>query len=382
MANSMANPVAYNSVKQRLDLSSVIDYCIYNTYVVNTDWINWNTMWWRGRDVNGDKRKWRYSAWDMDNVLGLGQNYSGWPTTGPTANPCDLQANWPNAGPSMGHLNVLTRLLQNAEFKEMYINRYADLTNGYLNCDSTIAHLDWFISFMTPEMPKHIQRWGGSIATWNNNLQSMKNFINARCSYIAGSIVDCYQVTGPYQLTVKVSPAGSGTVTIGTFTPQVYPYTGTYFGSINMKLQAVPKTDYVFGYWIPNNNAVTPSFLSDTIKMNLSTPDTITAQFKYWPSVINSITELPEFTTSIFPTLTNNNLIIDYKDNNINHKVSCKIYSITGMQVADLSASFGNAEESRTLLNLTELNLAQGMYFVELSNGEKKETTKIVYQKE
>jgi hypothetical protein len=233
---------------------------------------------------------------------------------------------------------------------------------------------------MTPEMPKQIQRWGGSMATWNNNVQTLKNFINDRCSFIAGSLVDCYQVTGPYQLTVKINPPGSGTVSIGTFTPQVYPYTGTYFGDINVKLQANPVTDYVFGYWIPNNNAVTPTFLSDTIKMNLSIPDTITAQFKYWPSIINSVTALPEFTTSIFPTLTNNNLIIDYKGNVLYNNISCKIYSITGMMVADLSHSFSNASENRIIINLRDLNIAQGMYFVELSNGERRETTKIIYQ--
>jgi hypothetical protein len=380
MANNMTDPIAYNSVKSRLDFSSLIDNCIYNTYIVNSDWINWNTMWWRGRNPDGDKRKWRYCGWDMDNVFNLGQNYSGWQTTGPTADPCDLQNNWPNAGPNMGHLNILSRLLQNTEFKEMYVNRYADLINGYLSCDSTLAHLDWFLNIMTPEMPKQIQRWGGSMATWNNNVQTLKNFINDRCSFIAGSLVDCYQVTGPYQLTVKINPPGSGTVSIGTFTPQIYPYTGTYFGDINVKLQANPVTDYVFGYWIPNNNAVTPTFLSDTIKMNLSIPDTITAQFKYWPSIINSVTALPEFTTSIFPTLTNNNLIIDYKGNVLYNNISCKIYSITGMMVADLSHSFSNASENRIIINLRDLNIAQGMYFVELSNGERRETTKIIYQ--
>lgn len=50
------------------------------------------------------------------------------------------------------------------------------------------------------------------------------------------------------------------------------------------------------------------------------------------------------------------------------------------MMVADLSHSFSNASENRILINLRDLNIAQGMYFVELSNGEKRETTKIIYQ--
>ncbi|MFN9883361.1 MAG: T9SS type A sorting domain-containing protein, partial [Bacteroidota bacterium] len=62
------------------------------------------------------------------------------------------------------------------------------------------------------------------------------------------------------------------------------------------------------------------------------------------------------------------------------NNISCKIYSITGMMVADLSHSFSNASENRIIINLRDLNIAQGMYFVELSNGERRETTKIIYQ--
>ena len=50
--------------------------------VVCADWLNWNTGWWRGLDPNGDKKKVRYTLWDMDNTFGHGTNYTGIPTTG------------------------------------------------------------------------------------------------------------------------------------------------------------------------------------------------------------------------------------------------------------------------------------------------------------
>ena len=46
---------------------------ILNTQIVNSDWLNWNTSWWRGLDTTGTKRKWRYSLWDMDAVFGSGR---------------------------------------------------------------------------------------------------------------------------------------------------------------------------------------------------------------------------------------------------------------------------------------------------------------------
>jgi hypothetical protein len=57
-SNSMTVPASYQHVQDRLNFTSLIDYMALNTYIVNCDWISWNTMWWRGRDPNGDRTKW------------------------------------------------------------------------------------------------------------------------------------------------------------------------------------------------------------------------------------------------------------------------------------------------------------------------------------
>jgi hypothetical protein len=195
-ANPMTDPVKYDYVKARLSFQNFIDYCIYNTYIVNSDWINWNTAWFRGRNPDGDRKKWNYYMWDMDNVLGLGQNFSGWSTTGPLADPCDLANNFQNAGPNMGLMDVLTKLMVNEEFYDSYIMRYADLMNGKLSCDSVIEHLDYFEALLAPEMPGQIDRWGGSMTQWTNNVEAMRTFLASRCAYIAGSTGCRY---GPHQ---------------------------------------------------------------------------------------------------------------------------------------------------------------------------------------
>src|ERR1043165_3046269 len=65
MTNSMTVQSNYDHVTSFLDVSSFIQYFIFNQYLVNTDWLNWNTMWWRGRKNQGVK--WRYALWDEDN---------------------------------------------------------------------------------------------------------------------------------------------------------------------------------------------------------------------------------------------------------------------------------------------------------------------------
>ncbi|MCS6991515.1 MAG: CotH kinase family protein [Chitinophagales bacterium] len=288
MNNSMAVQANYEYVKQRLNLQSVIDYMMLNTFLVNCDWINWNTMWWRGRDLTGGRTKWTYSLWDEDNVLGLGQNYSGWPTTSYTADPCDLNAVFNNAGPSMGHLDILDELLKNDEFKAMYVNRYAELLNTVFTCDNMIALKQEFVDLLSAEMPGHTARWGGSVTGWQNNLSYLENFMLQRCAAIAAGIVDCYQVTGPYQITVDVYPAGAGTVTINTYTPTTYPWSGSYYGNINLgfKAKAYPNNNMVFSHWLVNNNVINPGPNVDSIFLNLTSDDVVTAVFK---------TNLPEF---------------------------------------------------------------------------------------
>jgi len=274
----MAN---YNHVKDRLDFNSMIDNMVANTYMVDCDWIDWNTMWWRGRNPNGERTKWTYAFWDEDNVLGLGENYSGWPTTDYNADPCDLAPMYQNAGPDMGHLDMLNWLLVNPQFKNLYINRYAELLNTTFSCDSMTNLLNEFLTWLTPEMPKQIDKWGGSMTDWQNNIAYLQSFINNRCPFIDSAIVGCYDVTGPFNITVEVDPAGAGNVKVNELTPPSYPWTGTYFGNVDLgfRATAIPGNNMAFDHWEVSNNSINPNVTSDTMSMNLESGDVVIAHF-------------------------------------------------------------------------------------------------------
>ena len=290
MANNLAVTSNYNYVGSKLDLNSVIDYMIFNTYVVNSDWINWNTMWWRGRNMNGMRDKWTYDLWDEDNVFDLGQNYTGWQTTGMTASPCDVQSSYSNAGPQMGHLDILNKLLLNTDFKANYINRYADLMNTMLDCDTTLAYFNQFVATLTPEMPGQVARWGGSMSGWQTNLNFLQQKIQERCSFIDSVLTDCYQITGPYDVTVLVNPPGAGTVQLNTLHPATYPFSGQYFGGVNISLSALPNMGNTFTNWTLSHHTPTPGTSAPTIQVGLVTGDTIIANFNVSSVPMKTIT--------------------------------------------------------------------------------------------
>ena len=43
-----------------------MDYMIANLTCVSSDWLNYNTGWWRGLNDKGTHQKWGYIMWDND----------------------------------------------------------------------------------------------------------------------------------------------------------------------------------------------------------------------------------------------------------------------------------------------------------------------------
>lgn len=288
--NNMAVQANYDAAANRIDVQSVIDYMIINTWSVNSDWVNWNSMWWRG---NGTPNvKWRYCNWDMDNTFNLGQNYSGWQTTTYTADPCDLSNNFSNTGPNMGHFDIFNALMDNPGFKSMFVNKYSQLTQSYFSCNYALAFLDSMIANIAPEMPGQIARWGGNINAWQNNVQLMRNQILGRCSVITQGIIDCYDVDGPFGIMVDVAPALSGKVQWDNNLMQTYPNTNTYFGNISANLTAIPEPGFNFAYWEIKNANLGNDTLLTLINYPITGTDTIIAHFV--PDIVHQLTVIAQ----------------------------------------------------------------------------------------
>ncbi len=278
-ANDLSVPANYDYVKSQISISSFIDYFIINTFFVNSDWLNWNTMWWRGTEGAGVP--WRYALWDMDNICDLGQNYTGLSTTTFGNSPCNVEDYFSN-DQNIAHTGMWKKFFDNPEFVQQYVNRYADLMNTLLNCDFTLSHLDSLIAVISQEMPRQIERWGGSMDQWQQNLDHMREQVEGKCTILAEQIVDCYEdegITGPYKIEVDVIPAGAGRVKFNTTALYSYPYLATYFGGIGITCEALPNPDKLFDHWEIDGIVFTPDEFSQAIAFSLTNDASITAVF-------------------------------------------------------------------------------------------------------
>lgn len=276
--NNMAIPANFNNVDTLLSWKSLCDYFVFNSYVVNQDWLNWNTAWWRGLDPAGNHRRWRYTLWDMDATFGHYVNYTGIPDASANADPCNAE-NLPNPG-GQGHTDILEKLIaENPLVEQYYITRYIDLVNTYFSCNYMNQLLDSMVNEITPEMQGQVNRWGGTFAGWQSRVQQLRNFMNARCLALEQGLIDCYQLTGPYNVTFDVQPPLSGEIKVNSIWAPTYPWSTTYYGGINTILLAQALPGFIFDHWEYTVGPMQLPVTSDSNVINIAGADNIVAVF-------------------------------------------------------------------------------------------------------
>ena len=260
--NDLSIPANYQQVADVIDVTSLVDHVLINSFVVSTDWINWNTSWWRGLDPAGSHLKWGYVLWDEDATFNHYINYTNIPNDDADAEPCFPEGIYLDPEE---HIVLLNKLRENAVFRQYYITRYMDLMNTAFQEVELNSVLDGIVDSMTPEMPQHFNRWGGNISQWQGNVQKIRDFMSDRIDFIPDGLNDCYTLTGPYDLTLNVQPANAGQIKLNSITIANgdYPWTGSYHGGIDMLAVAVQSNSgYVFDHWemanqtLPNPNDI------------------------------------------------------------------------------------------------------------------------------
>jgi hypothetical protein len=70
--------------------------------------------------------------------------------------------------------------LKNEGFKAEFIQRFAYHMNKTFTPERVVGVIDRMEAEIEAEMPRHLQRWGGSMSSWRSHVQRLRNFATQR----------------------------------------------------------------------------------------------------------------------------------------------------------------------------------------------------------
>ncbi len=362
---NMADSANYKYVTDRLDVLSLIDYFVVNTNTVCSDWLNYNTGWWRGLDPAGEHKKWGYILWDNDATFGFYINYTGVPDTSPFAKPCDIDefdTNWGNPDPEQ-HIKVLTRLRKNPEFEQLYVSRQADMANTVFSCENMLHVLDSMAAVIEPEMAMHAERWYGTFDEWKANLARLRYFVERKCALLDDGLIDCYEIEGPWPVTFMVDPPAAGTISVNTLPASGATWTGEYFSNMENKLVAAPAAGLFFDRWQSKLAAIAPDPANPSVSVTLNGADTIVAKFRLTSATFDPSGHLK---AAVFPTVFDRKFTVQMETTE-NLPVSLQLFNSVGQPVAGFD--LGNFSGERVEPISLPFDLPEGVYFLQIQAG-------------
>lgn len=243
----------YEYIQTLMDVENFIDYYVAQIYFTNTDWPAGNIKFWRTRTEKyepdapyGQDGRWRWMMFDTDFGFGYAHGSEAY-----------LHNSLQHALDNHGHL--LRALLPNEQFRNGFLNTFADHLNTSFRPERVISVINQIERTLLPEMAEHIQRWGQpstSVEGWQANVDTFRDFALKRPEAIRNILVEHFNLPGTYRLTIA-NPSLGGQVQVNSvLLDQEMPgvtnlesWEGEYFLSIPLQITAQAKPGYQFIGW-------------------------------------------------------------------------------------------------------------------------------------
>ncbi len=330
------------------DLTHYTDYIIGESWMGNTDWPGNNIKIYRSNKTN---YRWRFALIDLE--LSLGPN--SWTT-------CNFNhiRYMLDQSPDNQYINIWLKSVQNLDYKNSFINRFADLMNTSYLTDTLLATSQAFYDKMVVEMPKEYERWGdpanidGQMAAFADNHETFQQQLACRSNVVRNDLISEFELNKEVTVTLSTFPDSTGSIKINTIHPTVYPWQGIYFDGVPVQLTAIADSGYTFINWLPNPfiiDTLNPSFEAN---VNLDTI-TFTAVFKLIPPPPDGLT----IDFNLYPSPATSAITLAHNNMTLAQNAIYEIYDLNGRLINQGSV---NQTENTTIIDISRLNAA--MYFI------------------
>lgn len=236
----------YTAANEEFDLDNYIDYFAFQTFIGNNDWLGpWmnNIRTWRQQGPTG---KWRYMLWDLDGSCG---EQWDWGRYTPCFNTIHY-ARHPEWWSENEHNWMFDKLLLNPQFRDRFVNRYADLLNYTLQ-PSRMRNLAYQMrDELRPDINRNFNRWWGNTTDWQLRIDNSLSWATARIGCTRQHLsVEC-DAGSQVLVTLEVKPSQAGKASINSIGPFERTWTGTYFSEVPVSVRVeAASPGWVFSHW-------------------------------------------------------------------------------------------------------------------------------------
>lgn len=259
--NDITQQTHYEYMKTQMDMDEYINYQIIQIFFGGRDWPGNNIKFWRSREA--PYNKWRWVLFDLDHMF---KEYFS--DIMDEATEVDCECTWPNPPWST---YLFRRLLENETFKHEFTQRFAIYSSTHFSRKRLHRYIDNMQAKFAPEIPRHIQRWGGqktnlpdntwvspifnSMSEWEANVQVMRDFTDTRHEMALKHVSDYFGTSGFAGLEAHIEPAGAGNIKIGSSRIQSSVFSGEFIRGERLSVAWMEKDGYQFSHWEVNHHA-------------------------------------------------------------------------------------------------------------------------------
>ncbi|MGL4629672.1 MAG: CotH kinase family protein [Leadbetterella sp.] len=260
----MKNSQNYTRATTWVDPENLADYQIAEIYSGNVDWPQNNMKLWRNRTDTynpnapyGHDGRWRYNLFDVEKNLGMFVN-----------------AAFDNFKPAIQSADnkIFSSLLKNKDFKELFINAFADKLNTVFRAEYADSLFTAMTKRYEKEMPSQIQRWKthNNTQAWTTACGSVKRFLQERPQNMYRMLNDNLGTMNRANITLRANQS-QGSIAINSIVVAKETkgikwsgsgeWKGVYFREIPVKLRPVAKSGFLFVHWKYNNEVIKDSVI-------------------------------------------------------------------------------------------------------------------------
>ena len=294
------NNQSYEQMKQKFNMNSFAQYMLAEFYFHNGDWPENNIRAWGG---NGNPFK--FVAFDTDHGFGFSPGISGFDVQsqnmfqwalgsatrdnsqqGGQQNPGQQQpgqgqfpgmggwdiGGWGFGGAKQGPAQMLNKLLDNNDFKRLFINNACILLDNYLTYENVQKKVqEMMAAIPASEQQRDQQRWPRNQGSfhWSPDGSDLIQYAQNRTQTVRQEMEQYFGLQNA--VNVSISTSGSGTVLVDGMKLPKSNYQGKFYSNNELLLTAVPSNGAIFAGWsdgstenphkfTPNGQPITAQF--------------------------------------------------------------------------------------------------------------------------